>query len=277
MRIFLLSFFIFLLPSISRSQEAPDFFRQNCLNCHTIGGGRLTGPDLKDVLLRKDRAWLSRYISDPQAMISSGDAYAAGLLQAARGVVMPRVAGLDKQRIEALLDLIAAESKLEKSQFAGLQISMDPFTPQDVERGRALFLGLAHLENGGPACLSCHSVGSLPWLGGGRLGPDLSKAFERLEGRKGLSAWLFAPATSTMQPLFKNRALKGPEIHVLAAFLEQTSKAAPAEPSPARVSFLLLGLGGAVVLLTIFEFIWKFRFRDVRRPLVKAARIQEEQ
>jgi cytochrome c2 len=33
-----------------RAQEAADFFRQNCANCHTIGDGRLTGPDLKGVL-----------------------------------------------------------------------------------------------------------------------------------------------------------------------------------------------------------------------------------
>jgi len=37
------------------SQEAADFFRQNCISCHTVGGGRLTGPDLKNVTQRKER------------------------------------------------------------------------------------------------------------------------------------------------------------------------------------------------------------------------------
>jgi mono/diheme cytochrome c family protein len=36
-------------------QEAADFFRQNCISCHTVGGGRLTGPDLKNVTQRKER------------------------------------------------------------------------------------------------------------------------------------------------------------------------------------------------------------------------------
>src|SRR5262249_2147663 len=37
------------------AQEAADFFRQNCVSCHTVGGGRLTGPDLKNVTQRKER------------------------------------------------------------------------------------------------------------------------------------------------------------------------------------------------------------------------------
>ena len=58
-------------------QEAADYFRQNCTSCHTIGGGRLTGPDLKDVTQRKDRQWLARFILDPGGVIAGGDAYAA--------------------------------------------------------------------------------------------------------------------------------------------------------------------------------------------------------
>jgi cytochrome c2 len=39
-----------------QTPEAVGFFRQNCTSCHTIGGGRLTGPDLKNVTRQKDRA-----------------------------------------------------------------------------------------------------------------------------------------------------------------------------------------------------------------------------
>lgn len=50
-----------ICPAASRrvaAQETADYFRQNCTSCHTIGGGRLTGPDLKDVEGRKDSDWL---------------------------------------------------------------------------------------------------------------------------------------------------------------------------------------------------------------------------
>jgi mono/diheme cytochrome c family protein len=70
-------------------QEAAQFYRQNCASCHTIGGGRLAGPDLKNVEERKDRDWLTRFMLDPPAVLQSGDPYAAQLQQEARGVVMP--------------------------------------------------------------------------------------------------------------------------------------------------------------------------------------------
>ena len=94
------------------AQEAADFFRQNCTSCHTIGGGRLTGPDLKGVLTRKDREWLTRFVQNPQAMMDQGDPYALQLRQAARDVVMPTINGMNRARAESLLALIEAESKL---------------------------------------------------------------------------------------------------------------------------------------------------------------------
>src|SRR5512142_1749462 len=63
------------------------FFQQNCATCHTIGGGRLTGPDLKDLAQRRDRAWLANWLQNPTAVVNSGDPYAQKILQDARGVV----------------------------------------------------------------------------------------------------------------------------------------------------------------------------------------------
>ncbi|MCZ2079042.1 MAG: c-type cytochrome [Bryobacteraceae bacterium] len=259
---------LLLLPAIAAAQDAADFFRQNCVSCHTIGGGRLTGPDLKDVLTRKDRAWLAQFMLNPQAMIDRGDAYALQLQQEARGVVMPVIAGLDKARAESLLTLIEAESKLEKSQFAGLQMSDRPFTAADVELGRKLFRGDQRLTNGGPACLSCHTMRNVGLLGGGRLGPDLTRVYGRLEGRKNLGAWLFAPATPTMQPIFRKHALTTEEILPLVAYFESAAKAGGEDDSASGLTFLLFGLGGTAAGLVLFDAAWRRRFRAVRRPLV---------
>jgi mono/diheme cytochrome c family protein len=184
------------------AQEAAVDFKTNCVSCHTIGGGRLVGPDLQDVNQRKDRAWLARFIVDPEAVLASGDAYALKIQSESRGVVMPGVPGMDLERAQALLDLIDTESALEKSQFAGVQVSERPFTAEDVQRGREVFLGIRPLSAGGPACVSCHSVKGIGVLAGGGLGPELSTIYERLSGRKGLAAWLSAPATTTMQSVY---------------------------------------------------------------------------
>jgi len=97
---------------VASAQETGDYFRQNCMNCHTIGGGRLTGPDLKGVSERKDREWLIKFIMDPKEVISGGDAYALKILEESRNVPMPTLPGLNRERVERLMDLIDAESKL---------------------------------------------------------------------------------------------------------------------------------------------------------------------
>lgn len=259
---------------VTRAQEAADYFRQNCMSCHTIGGGRLTGPDLKNVSGRKDRAWLVKFILDPKGVIDSGDPYAQELLQQSRGVVMPLVAGMSRTRAEALLDLIEAESKLEKSQFAGVQISERPFTPRDIERGREIFIGRVALKSGGPSCISCHNIHGLGGLGGGTLAPDLTTVFERYEGRKALATWLTAPATPTMQSVFKQQPLDAEEVLPLVAYFQHTLERSPEDVSTVRLNFVLLGFAGSLLLLGVFDVVWNKRFRAVRRPLVQAKRVE---
>ncbi|MGI9429141.1 MAG: c-type cytochrome [Bythopirellula sp.] len=263
-----------VLPSFhaspAYSQDTPDYFRQNCLSCHTIGGGRLTGPDLKDVSKRQDRQWLIKFLLNPRGVINSGDAYAKKILEESRNVPMPTPPGITPERAEKLLDLIEAESQLEESQFKGLKISTEPFTDDDRAHGRAIFLGPQRLEAGGTACVSCHSMHDTPSLGGGRLGPDLTNIYERLEGRAPLSAWLMAPATETMQPIFKNHPLSAEEIHALVAYFESTTAERPANAATGRVTFLLSGLAGAVLGVFFLDTIWKRRFHSVRRSLVEA-------
>ena len=201
---FALLVLVLVLPvaPAAQAQEAAVDFKTNCMSCHTVGGGRLVGPDLKDVGQRKDRAWLSRFIVDPAAVLASGDAYALKIQSESRGVVMPNVPGMSLERAQGMLDLIEAESALDKSQFAGVQVSERPFTSKDVQRGREIFLGTRKLTAGGPACVSCHSVKGIGVLAGGGLAPELSAVYERLSGRKGLATWLSAPATTTMQSVY---------------------------------------------------------------------------
>lgn len=259
------------VPGAARAQDAEAYFKQNCVSCHTIGGGRLTGPDLKDVTARRDHAWLLRYMPNPKALIDAGDPTAVQLFQEARGVLMPSLPGMTPAMVDAIISLIEAESKLEKSQFVGVQISDRPFTPQDVERGRAIMRGDIAQLAGGPPCLSCHTVRGVGALGGGRLGPDLTKAYERLQGRKALSVWLSAPATSTMQSVFRDTPLDAEEILPVVAYLEEAARQGGEDTGFGRVTFLLLGLGGAVVLLAGMDGAWRRRFRAVRGPLVEDA------
>ena len=262
-------------PDTYAQQSTTEFFRQNCFSCHTIGGGRRTGPDLKNVSERKSRDWLAEFIMNPEQVINSGDPYAVKMKQEFNGVVMRDVPGVDQQLANALLDLIERESRKEESEFAGSQISNRPLTTVDVQRGKEYFLGLTPLENGGPACISCHTVNGYDGLlGGGTLGLNLTNAFGRLQGRDGLTSWLTAPPSQTMQPVYQGKQLSSEEILALTAYLrDQHNQNVQASTAP-KINFLLIGGGGAVLLLILFDFLWGDRFRGVRKPLVQ--RMREE-
>ena len=278
-----LAFLVLLISTSTSAQETAAFFKQNCASCHTIGGGKLTGPDLKGVLERKDREWLQKFIVNPQSVMDSGDAYAQALLEEARGVVMPTVVGMNAEQAGFLLDLIEAESALEESQFKGVQISNEPFTQKDIDTGFDIFTGRQQLKNGGPACFSCHNIPGVGMLGGGSLykqkgaddkqKADLTKVYERLQGRTVLSTWLMSPATPTMMSVFKDAGLEKNEIHALVALFEDTAKQGEVSQAGAQLTFALLGTALAVLLLLLFDVVWSGRFVAVRRPLVDSEKI----
>lgn len=262
---------VFTSPSTARAQQdAATYFKQNCAACHTIGGGKLLGPDLKGVTKARDHEWLEKWLQNPQAVIDGGDAYALKLKDEYGGIVMPTVPGMTPQMAESLLNFIAGKSG-ETPGAPAAEAPPPPFTPEQAAEGEALFLGRQRLQADGPPCVSCHAVKSAgSALGGGQLGPDLTLVYKRLNGQKGLEAWLSSPASATMKPIFNKHPLKPDEISALTAFFEQTSKQAGPESAGAyRLLFILLGLGGAALGLVVLGLVWKRRIRGVRRALVE--------
>lgn len=262
-----------LICGTASAQDAAQYFKTSCASCHTVGGGRLVGPDLKGVTERRERDWLARFIADPNALIQAGDTTAKQLLQESRGVVMPTL-GVQPDMVNALIDLLAAESALPVSQFAGAAAAGGAgagprlMTPRDVERGRTLFLGQVRLTKGGPACVSCHQTRGIGTLGGGRLGPDLTGVYARLGGQAALTSWLGNPASVTMKPVFATHPITPDEAHELVSYFKVVGARGGAAPT-SMFNFVILGLIGMAGGLFVFDLAWKNRFRAVRRPLVR--------
>ncbi len=250
-----------------------DYFRTNCAVCHTIGGGRLIGPDLAGVETRQERAWLVEFIVDPQSKLGTGDPYALKLLAEANNVPMVAAPGITAERARALLDLVALEVSSGGTDFAGPK-QLREATAADLALGEQLFSGRSRLAAGGPACIGCHTVTGLGGLGGGRLGPDLTQVNDRLGGAAGLTAWLQAPPTAQMQATFGNRPFSEDEVIALAAYL--TGVAGRPESSILAgmnaSAFLFMGALGALAILVIFGGAWSGRLRGVRHGLVRRAR-----
>ncbi len=64
-------------------------YKRLCAGCHTVGSGDRVGPDLAGVTGRRDRAWLSSYISNPEKMRLQRDPVALDLAARYPGVRMP--------------------------------------------------------------------------------------------------------------------------------------------------------------------------------------------
>jgi cytochrome c553 len=144
-----------------------------------------------------------------------------------------------------------------------------------VERGRRIFDGSDRIASGAPACIACHSVSGLGGFGGGRLGPDLTAAYARLEGRKPLAAWLSAPPLPTMAPVFKAAPLSSDEILSLVAYLKDCAEKGAAKPADSGAFvYLVSGVAGLVVVLLAFDHFWRNRYRSVRRTMVERARAE---
>lgn len=264
---------LFVLASILVCQNEPEaFFKKNCASCHTIGGGKLTGPDLKDMHLRKDDQWIKDFINDPMEIINSGEPYALKILEESRGVVMPKVGGLTPFITQSLLDLIKKESQKEKSIFGGAGVEDRPLTKIDIEIGKQLFMGEKTFKNNGVACIACHQVNGMGSLGGGRLGPDLTKVYSRLGGKKALSAWLGSPSSETMTPIYNNHPIDESEVLPLVAFFKDLNKSElSGESGKQDFIFMLIGIMGLIFSLIIFDLIWGNRLQSIRKQFVKGA------
>lgn len=74
-------------------------------------------------------------------------------------------------------------------------------------------------------CLGCHSVSALN-LQGGATGPDLSKAFENVEGKHGkpIDQFLKEPTSAVMSGVIGGNPLSEGEISEVVKLLEEASK-----------------------------------------------------
>ncbi len=238
------------------SQDAEAVFQAQCAACHTIGGGDGVGPDLAGVTTRRDRDWLVSWIADPAAMIADEDPIAVEMLAQYNNLPMPSL-GLSADDVEGLVVYLEEQD----GGSAPAPVLISDSSDGNVDAGRNLFTGANTLENGGPSCRACHSIAGIGALGGGKLGPDLTTAYDRLGD--GLIA---LPQTGTMQPIFSDKALTEEEQANLLAFFRSTD----ITERSAEVVWQLTGLAvaGVAIVAVLIHLIWRRRISQVRASMV---------
>jgi mono/diheme cytochrome c family protein len=263
---FLLALLIRLACAAPPSQSAADgeaIFKDRCTGCHTIGGGRLVGPDLKGVTAQRDRAWLARFIAAPDTVLAAGDPTASALLQAFNNVQMPNL-GLSQDQVAALIAYLDAQG-------GAIGTPSPPPTPASVlpagdpGRGKALFMGDVHLRSDGPPCMGCHSIDRAGALGGGVMGPDLTPAFVKY-GDAGLASVLANISFPAMKPIYAAHPLAPEEQADLRAFIQAESGQQQVNTDALVLGLSLAGFAAAMIGVGI---VWRRRLRRVRRLLVE--------
>jgi cytochrome c551/c552 len=120
-------FFSFLLFSsvslFSQTAEDEKNFQQ-CKACHSIGGGKLIGPDLKGVTEKYSEEWLIKFIQNSQELIAAGDEQAVKVFNEYNKIPMPPHALTDDQ-VRGLLVYIDAGGVLPGSELTTTEATSD--------------------------------------------------------------------------------------------------------------------------------------------------------
>jgi len=105
-RILILAVLFSLSVNLFADVDGEKIFKQNCTACHTIGGGRLVGPDLSGVTEKREDKWLKSWIKNSQDLIASGDADAIAIFEEYNKTVMTTFDFSDEE-LTAVLAYIA--------------------------------------------------------------------------------------------------------------------------------------------------------------------------
>jgi mono/diheme cytochrome c family protein len=252
-------------PGDGWTQETGEqLFQSTCSACHSIGDGRLVGPDLAAISERRSQEWLLAFIKSSQSVINSGDAEALAIFEEFNNMMMPDAPFSDAQITQILefikssgssLPAVAEESTNEEP------ASVEPLSMEHVVKGQDLFQGSIRLQNGGPSCNACHHVKNDAVIGGGILAAELTTVFSRMGGT-GVGAILGQAPFPVMQAAYKDNALTDDEITYLVAFLQHADEQHLfQQPRDYGIGLFASGAVGAGAMFLLFGFIWRGRKR----------------
>ena len=239
----------------SAQESGKDIFQKACAACHSIGAGRLVGPDLKGVGDRRPEDWLIKFIKSSAGMVKSGDKTAQALFDEYK-MPMPDQALSDERVKKVLAHIKETGGSTAAGKDAAAPAASAPAvegTPAEIKLGGELFEGKVRFANGGPSCNACHHVKSDALLGGGVLASELTLVFSRM-GRQGVSAILGNTPFPVMQAAYAGKEFSQKEINALVGFLQYVDKE-QARQMPKEWGWRMFsaGAGGLIVLLGIFS------------------------
>lgn len=103
----------FMVDGAKAKAGAKVFAAKACVGCHTVGKGRLAGPDLAGLLERRTEVWARTWLKDPTPMFET-DETAKALLKEYNNVKMPNMKLTEEQIDQLLHYIVETGSKAKK-------------------------------------------------------------------------------------------------------------------------------------------------------------------
>ncbi len=219
---------LFLLLSVSFSlsdsnlmAQGAGLFDRHCAVCHSIGGGKLTGPDLLNVSEKYEEDWLMRFIRSSQTMIKAGDPLAVKSYNEWGKIEMPDFRQLSDDDIKSILKHIGDyDPDAGKIQIADLLDTN--YSKIHIKRGERLFRGLIEFSGSEVVCSSCHNIATLDTLNWYPSAYELSGIY-REKGPEHIHRVLTNPTTKVMSQVHENSVFTDEEIYYIRAYLNHLS------------------------------------------------------
>jgi len=272
----MLLFFIgFFIVTLSRADEGQDLFKSTCAACHTIGNGRLVGPDLLDVSERRNQEWMVSFIKSSTAMINSGDAEASAVFKEFNNLLMPDNNYSDAQINNILAYINLGVSSKDSSEAKPISDILDGTTSKNIQNGLQLFSGKQQLANSGASCSSCHAVRDDRSFTSGMLAKDLSQTYEVMDSA-GIAAIINNPPFPVMLSAYKGHNLTETEVLDVTAYLKSVSdERIYQHPRDFSVMFGLLGFAvfAIIYMITITLYFKRKIFAVNHKILSKPSRV----
>ena len=263
------------MMTMGRANEGEQLFNKTCAACHTIGKGRLVGPDLLNITEKRSQEWLIPFIKSSTSMIKSGDAEAIAIFKEYNNLLMPDNPYSDAQIISILEYINQGGSNLVGQESAVAVDILSGTTAENINTGLRLFSGSQQLTNGGAACTSCHKVRDERIFSSGTLAKDLSESFDVM-GSAGMAAVIKSPPFPVMQVAYTNHALTEEEVINLTAYLKSVSKERIYQrPRDFSMIFAIFGLiaFSMILMSTIILYFKRKKFPVNREILERSSKV----
>jgi cytochrome c551/c552 len=253
-----------LLSQRAFAQDGATLFKP-CVACHTIGGGKTIGPDLKGITKKRTNDWLVQFIQSSAKLIKTGDADAIALFKEYNNLPMPDNAITVDQVNKILTYIDGGTGPANDPKMALLKLKVDSLlktnSPLDILAGKELFNGERRFVNGGASCFACHNATCNNIGRGGVLAKDLTKAYSRLGGFAGIRGIIASAPFPSMFETYKNHPVTEEENAQLQLFLKSTDEQNPNQPLVEKTWFLHTALFVSFIILLAISGLWFRRKR----------------